>query len=160
MPTYTRWSRGWWERMVGFERDCPGATWEALVSGRHRGHQVHQSNQGWPPALRHTHTHMHTTRGRGGGGVKTQSAVDKRMMIHTRTGANRGTYCMSSMVVLSVTSFCLAYVHAHVCFHVQIKDPIRQTIALIWIWNMSPSSKSFWPTPATVRATCPLIPAK
>lgn len=30
-----------------------------------------------------------------GGGVQTQSAIDKRMMIHTRTDANIGTYCMN-----------------------------------------------------------------
>lgn len=47
-----------------------------------KGQQVHQHSQGRPPAYSHT-----TARG----GAKTQSAIDKRMMGHTRTDANVGT---------------------------------------------------------------------
>lgn len=49
-----------------------------------RGQQVHQLNEGQPPAHTHIHTHTHTHSQRvWERGVQTQSTIDKRMMIHT-----------------------------------------------------------------------------
>lgn len=41
-----------------------------------------------------THTQIQTHSQGVGRGVKTQSAIDKRMIVHTRTDANRRRHCM------------------------------------------------------------------
>lgn len=88
-----------------------------------RGQQVHQPNEGWPQA--HTHIHTH---GRGlEGVVQTQSAIDKRMMIHTCTGTNKGTYStQSSIMALSVRSRCAGiyiYIYTHIYTHTRTHVP-------------------------------------
>lgn len=54
------------------------------------GHQVRNPNKGWPPALSITHTQPEGV-GREEGGEETQSGIDEKMIMQTRTDTKRHT---------------------------------------------------------------------